>query len=283
MGLSGRNPRIAGMSADAATWLEIPRAEDLLDQEGGVGLRFAQASRRVFTGLDRRRLHVTLKSIIKSMPVIGPLAVRLRQGGRSDEFRHSAEYWDKRYKVGGTSGAGSYNRLAEFKAEFLNDFVKQHQVTSVIEFGSGDGAQLKLADYPKYIGVDVSQTAVSMTRKMFKDFPAYKFYQSAELPAGTTADLSLSLDVIYHLVEDVTFESYMSSLFDAAERMVIIYASNEDKAWSSPHVRHRRFQTWVETKRPDFVLTSHTPNRYPYDEADVDNTSFADFYVFRRA
>jgi hypothetical protein len=32
----------------------------------------------------------------------------------------SANYWERRYADGGTSGSGSYGRLAEFKATFLN-------------------------------------------------------------------------------------------------------------------------------------------------------------------
>lgn len=42
------------------------------------------------------------------------------------------------------------------------------------------------------------------------------------------ADLSLSLDVIYHLVEDEVFETYINTLFKSARRYVIIYSSNSD-------------------------------------------------------
>ena len=64
----------------------------------------------------------------------------------------SAQYWRDRYRSGGNSGAGSYGRLADFKAEIVNAFVREHDVASVIEFGSGDGAQLALADYPTLSG-----------------------------------------------------------------------------------------------------------------------------------
>ena len=36
-----------------------------------------------------------------------------------------SNYWDQRYKKGGNSGAGSYGRLAEFKAEIINKFIKE--------------------------------------------------------------------------------------------------------------------------------------------------------------
>ena len=55
---------------------------------------------------------------------------------------------EKRYSAGGNSGAGSYSQLAEFKAQVLNRFVATHDVKHIIEFGSGDGNQLALAEYP---------------------------------------------------------------------------------------------------------------------------------------
>jgi hypothetical protein len=218
----------------------------------------------------------TFKSFIKNTPVIGPSLDHLR--GKA--FRNSAEYWEQRYKSGGNSGAGSYNRLAEFKAEFLNGFVDERQVASVIEYGSGDGAQLKLAQYPSYTGVDISTKAVEMCRALFANDPSKRFFQPDALPAGTMADLALSLDVIYHLVEDMTFDAYMRQLFSSARRFVIVYSSNMVIDWPVKHVRHREFTRWVAEHEPEWCLLSRVKNPYPYDDADSDRTSFADFYVF---
>lgn len=198
-------------------------------------------------------------------------------------FGSSADYWEKRYVRGGNSGTGSYSRLAQFKADVLNDFVARNDIKSVVEFGSGDGAQLELANYPSYIGTDVSRTAVAETRRRFGNDASKTFYHSSDVPADLSADLSLSLDVIYHLVEDETFDAYMRDLFDAATRFVIIYSSNRDVPRVDAHVRQRSFTPWVEKNRPDFTLTQHIPNVFPLDEQDPDNTSFADFYVFERA
>ena len=66
------------------------------------------------------------------------------------------DYWENRYERGLTSGAGSYGRLAHFKAEVLNEYVNQNKILSVVEFGCGDGAQLSLAKYANYIGLDLS-------------------------------------------------------------------------------------------------------------------------------
>ena len=220
-----------------------------------------------------------LKAAVRNAPVLGPALVQLR----GDRFDGSSRYWDRRYAAGGNSGAGSYNRLAEFKADFLNRFVDEHGVGSVIEFGCGDGAQLRLASYPSYVGVDVSQTAVELCRGIFADDRSKTFWRSDELPPGAEADLALSLDVIYHLVEDPVFDGYMAQLFRSAGRFVIVYSSDMDATWPAKHVRHRRFTDWIGRNQPRWRARSTVKNAYPYDPADPEHTSFADFHVFERA
>lgn len=199
-------------------------------------------------------------------------------------FVGSKEYWEKRYARGGTSGAGSYDRLARFKAEFLNTLVRERQIKTVIEFGCGDGAQLSLAEYPQYLGFDVAATAVEHCRRRFLGDDSKRFERiSAFDPAQHRAELVLSLDVIFHLVEDEVFERYMSQVFSAAERWVVVYSSDKDQATSVPHVRHRQFSRWIAQNRPDWRLAASVQNPYPYNPADPEGTSFADFYVFERA
>jgi hypothetical protein len=224
-----------------------------------------------------------LNYVFNRMPRVKSVLSRAKRVGTSaPQFDTSASYWEDRYRSGGNSGAGSYSKLAAFKAEILNEFVTANAVETVIEFGSGDGAQLELANYPSYVGVDVSHTVVAAAREKFADDASKRFLHTSEVTDKDRADAALSLDVIYHLVEDDVFDSYMRSLFNAAIRYVIVYASNTDKPGPSPHVRHREFSRWIETNSPDFRLLKKVPNKYPYSDNDPDNTSFADFYIFER-
>lgn len=225
----------------------------------------------------------SIKRILKRTPIIGPTLQQVA-GARQRQpiFRTSAQYWEDRYRIGGNSGAGSYNRLAQFKADVLNDFVRQNQIISVIEFGCGDGAQLELTDFPNYTGVDISPMAVDMCGRLYGNDPSKAFFTAHALPSDATADMALSLDVIYHLVEDEVFDAYMGKIFERSNRFVVIYSSNKDQEWTSKHVRHRRFTGWVEKNKPDWVLAQTIKNKYPYDPSDEANTSFADFYIFRR-
>jgi SAM-dependent methyltransferase len=202
---------------------------------------------------------------------------------RRAAFPGSERYWEERYARGGTSGAGSSGALAQFKANVLNDFVARRAVMSVIEFGCGDGRQLALARYPSYTGIDVSPTAIGLCKARYGGRPECEFYLASEHAARSGGyDLALSLDVIFHLVEEAVYESYMRDLFSAAERFVIIYASNEESSRPAPHVRHRRFTGWIVQHAPEWDLTQHIPNPYPYDPLKPNETSFSDFYVFAR-
>src|SRR5262245_41742960 len=114
-----------------------------------------------------------MKRFIKQIPIVGGIAKRisrrlLARRKNMKLFASSAGNWEKRYAHGRNSGVGSYGFLAEFKAEVLNRFVAAHQVQTVIEFGCGDGNQLTLAEYPTYLGFDVSRTAISQCQTLFK-------------------------------------------------------------------------------------------------------------------
>jgi len=128
--------------------------------------------------------------------------------------------------------------------------------------------------------VDVSQTVIDACRERFADKPCYSFRHTSEALDNLRADLTLSLDVIYHLVEDDVFDVYMRRLFDTSTSWVIIYASNEDRA-EAAHVRHRAFTKWIRKNRPEFGLIRVVYNPYPYNPDDPSNTSFANFYVLR--
>jgi SAM-dependent methyltransferase len=222
-----------------------------------------------------------MKNVIKRIPVIGPvLHEACRMVIPSRRFPGSRQYWEKRYQGGGNSGDGSYRELAEFKAQIVNALVRQHEVRSVIEFGCGDGNQLTLASYPSYLGFDVSAKAVALCRSRFRDDPD-KSFRMADDYKGERADLALSLDVVFHLVENSVFDAYMSRLFDSAERLVVVYASNtnENPSPRPAHVRHRKFSAWVDKNRPDWRLLDYIPNRFPF-LGDTKTGSFSDFFVY---
>ena len=229
-----------------------------------------------------------MKALLRKIPVLGKITSRLywrirSRPGPPEIFSGSGAYWERRYRNGGDSGVGSYGKFAMFKAEVINTFVADRLVGSVIEFGSGDGNQLKLAEYPRYLGFDVSDAAISACRQQFSADPSKEFRPMREFK-GERADLALSLDVIYHLVEDTSYEDYMATLFNSADRYVIIYSSNSDdnRTHIGAHIRHRKFTDWIAGNARNWTMIGHIPNKYPY-HGDHREGSFADFYFYEKS
>lgn len=196
----------------------------------------------------------------------------------------SGRYWQKRYAKGGNSGSGSYGRLADFKAEVINKFVKENAIKEVIEWGCGDGNQLKLAQYPIYIGYNVSQKSIELCKKIFSEDNTKSFFCCADSDFNCMikGDLALSLDVIYHLLEDEIYEQYMRRLFSSSKKYVCIYSSNFEQKFTV-HVKHRKFTDWIDkNKKGQWKLLKIIYNRYPYEENSPDDTSWSDFYFYQK-
>jgi SAM-dependent methyltransferase len=220
---------------------------------------------------------VTVKDLVRPIPGARHLSRRLQRR----KFRDSAHFWELNYERGGTSGGGSYGDLGRSKAEYLNLFVRQNGVRSVIEFGCGDGQQLSLAEYPSYLGLDVSRTAIALCMRRFANDPTKSFFlyngdYFADRAGLFAADLVISLDVLYHLVEDRIFETYLRHLFTAGSRFVMVYSTDADLGRTAPHVRHRNFTLWVADHFPQWRLMEVNPG-------PASGIGRPKFFVFQKA
>ncbi|MEE8492202.1 MAG: hypothetical protein V3S60_11205 [Acidimicrobiia bacterium] len=205
----------------------------------------------------------------------------LRRPMKTDYW--TIRFWERHYRTGGKSGEGSYGRLAEFKARVIKDILAEHEVESVVELGCGDGNQLAMIDYPRYVGLDVSPAAINRCRDRFSADPGKEFHvyvPGAKL--GAAAEMAVSLDVIYHLIEDDLYDRYMRDLFGAATKLVVIYSSDEERSSQWPEVRHRRFSDWVAREAPGWRLAERIDQVYPY-VAGEHETSWSDFFVYLRS
>lgn len=220
-----------------------------------------------------------MRDLLSKIPFLNSIAIYFNLISPFKKFSGSENYWKHRYQSGKTSGAGSYHKLAEFKANILNEFVKDNDIKTIIEYGCGDGNQLTLSEYQSYAGFDVSPIAIAQCKKIFVDDKTKSFKLINEY-TNEKAQLTLSLDVIYHLIEDEVFNAYMKLLFDSSEKFVIIYSSNTDKQLKpqAAHVKHRNFSSWIE-HNSTWQLVKRIPNKYPYSGNNHDG-SLADFYIY---
>ena len=192
----------------------------------------------------------------------------------------SKSYWENRYSAGGNSGDGSYGQLSEFKADYINSLISAYNIQTAIEFGVGDGNQLTLINYPNFVGIDISKTIVQKCKEKFLGDTSKEFfvYDPALPVLSKQFDISLSLDVLYHLVEESVFIGYLKDLFKTSHKYVLVYSTNFHEN-ETDHVYHREFTKYVESMFPDFKLIETKENPfYGYGQ----QKSRANFYLFEK-
>jgi hypothetical protein len=79
--------------------------------------------------------------------------------------------------------------------------------------------------------------------------------------------------VVFHLIEDDVFATYMQNLFNCGRRFVIIYGLDEEQARPGHvSVRFRKYSDYIAAKIPEFRIALHVPK----------NDKFGDFYLYER-
>ena len=204
---------------------------------------------------------------------------------KKEKIFKSGNYWESRYKEGGNSGSGTYNHLSEFKAEVINKLISDQQLSTIIEFGCGDGNQLSLLKPANYIGLDVSATVIKQCKKKFsndasKSFFLYNQECFVDKAGIFRRDASMSIDVLFHLVEQEVYETYLEHLFSSASKMVIIYAADMDIPQRTSHELFRKFTKDVERKFAGWQLKEVIKNKYPSKDYEDENGSLADFFIY---
>lgn len=170
-----------------------------------------------------------------------------------------ASYWDRRYREGRSSGAGSEGSEGQYKADYVSDFIHNHGVKSLIDWGCGDGQVLELIrlEDALYHGVDCSPTILD---RMRRKFPEHSF--STDDGHQPTAELALSMDVLFHLPADHDYSAYLFDLFGSARKYVMIYSTNYAGGRTARHVFRREFTPDIAERFPDWELTAvETPLR----------------------
>ena len=189
------------------------------------------------------------------------------------------KYWQERYCTGETSGLGSYGLLAEYKAEIINDYIKNNDIKSVIEFGCGDGNQLKLMNYEKYWGLDVAKSAIDICRSLFKNddsksFMLYdpKYFYNNDF---VKADLVVCLDVLYHITDEDEFQKTLHDIFSCSTKYIILYTIiHEYESEPNSHIMYRDTMAYL-SKIPDFKVERILEQKYK-------EVSSADFIFMRK-
>lgn len=198
----------------------------------------------------------------------------------------TASYWESRYQSGRNSGNGSYGVLGKYKADTINKIITNNNIKTVGDFGCGDGNVLSMCRVPKYLGVDITMAAINKCTKRFigdttKQFILYNQFDDGKYPPF---DMSMSIDVIFHLLESRLFDGYMRRLFNSSNKWVLIYSSDLDDniTKSAPHVKHHKFTDWIKSNVGNkWSLHEYLSNPYPLSPK-LKSGSFCNFYLYRK-
>lgn len=144
-------------------------------------------------------------------------------------------YWNQRYLNGGDSGYGSYDEQLRKKLKWLSGL----PIKSITDIGCGDfnlGKNLlKLYPSASYIGYDISDVIIKRNQKIYPyefttKFPHFNF------------DLTLCIDVLYHVLDDNEYSALIINLKQAFRfGKYLALTAYEDLQQTSPHLKIRKF------------------------------------------
>jgi len=180
----------------------------------------------------------------------------------------SKKYWENRYHTGGDSGRGSYGDFKKFKTRIINQILDEYNINEVYDLGCGDGSQIEHINIHnmKYVGFDVSETAINICKKKY---PNLIFDNILNIKNYNPVQLTMSNDVIYHLIEDSVYDIYMENLLNKTNKYVLIFSTNFNQKYGNTHVKHRNFDDKLLS---EFTLLKKIKNEIP--------GGIADFYLY---
>jgi hypothetical protein len=131
--------------------------------------------------------------------------------------------WGKDLTGMGTSGLGSTVEITREYRAYLEDFIRKHAVTSVVDAGGGDWGFSSRIDWggASYLGVDIASDVIEAVRKKHEK-GNIKFTVgdiTGNLPA---ADLLICKDVLQHLSNEMIHKFIKNNLRKDKYKWVIL-------------------------------------------------------------
>jgi SAM-dependent methyltransferase len=188
------------------------------------------------------------------------------------KFITSQGYWEKRYYYGGNSGRGSYGEDARVKSNFLNDTLQNYNIENVVDIGCGDGNNLSYFNAMNYFGIDLSKTIIKKNKKKFINDKSKKFYllrnnqedifKNINQSINKINTIILSFDVIFHLVEDKTYNDHLDFINNINASYCLVSSSDINIRYNSlvPHVRHRNYSKNMLLQGWNLIVSKQIPD-----------------------
>lgn len=151
----------------------------------------------------------------------------------------------------GTSGSGSLPETTEPYRFFVQQFIDQHQIQSVVDMGCGDWSFSQLMNWENinYMGFDVVKSVIEKNQAKFTQ-PNIHFYHGDVLTTDLPpADLLICKDVLHHLCnEDIS--SFILQLPNFKYCLITNDVNNNTLSSANPNIHTGGFRQLDLTKPP---------------------------------
>ena len=148
-----------------------------------------------------------------------------RQSPLTNTFNriYSDGTWGRDVAGKGTSGSGSTLEITREYRAYVEDFIKKHDIKSVVDAGCGDWGFSRAMDWgdASYLGVDIASDVIDTVRKTHEK-GKIRFQVgdiTEDLPA---ADLLISKDVLQHLSNELVHKFIANNLRKGKYKWVIL-------------------------------------------------------------
>jgi hypothetical protein len=174
------------------------------------------------------------------------------------------DYWQVRYRDGGTSGKGSIGQLRDWKYRVIEHYAGN--IDDVIDVGCGDLTFWENRDCEKYTGIDISDYIIKKNQIIR---PGWNFIQSnsAEYhPIG--GRIVICFDHLFHILDEETFNAILNNLTQYSQEWIFIYTWNKNPFKSIPACQIIFFKLILKCKFKDAYrfLFSDNSTDYSYQK-----------------
>jgi SAM-dependent methyltransferase len=162
--------------------------------------------------------------------------------------------WGLNAQGEGTSGGGSTASMTESYRIFLQQFLKDYAIQSVVDLGCGDWEFSQFIDWNgiTYTGYDVVKSVIERNQKKFQQ-PSISFVHADILQALLPeADLLICKDVLQHLTnEDVAL--FIQKLSQFKYCLITNDVDPTTKSSSNPEILKGQYRYLDLTQHPFYV------------------------------
>jgi SAM-dependent methyltransferase len=131
--------------------------------------------------------------------------------------------WAKDPEGKGTSGSGSTLDVTREYRAYIEEFIKKHQVKSVVDAGCGDWEFSSATNWnhARYLGVDISTDVIDLVKKKYQK-EGVSFMVGDVTGSLPSADLLLCKDVLQHLPNELIIRFIRNNLKKGKYKWAII-------------------------------------------------------------